>query len=152
MEEEGVKKPAKKERWRKEKRDERRKAAEAEKPRLGKEAEEQRVAVKELVATPTEEQKLEGEIVEGAASEEPSKGITRDAVLRKEDLKSDSSITKTRPSPLNLSSAVKPNASATLPVLVRARIVEDLDLISYPEGVTGPKPQLNVNSKKGTFR
>ena len=150
-EEGGVKKPAKKERWRKEKRKERRKAAEAEKPRLGKEAEKQRVGVKELAATPTKEQKLEGEIVEGAASEEPSKGA-RDTVSRKEDLKSDSSITKARPSPLNLFGAVKPNAPATLHVLARARIVEDLDLISHPEGVTGPKPQLNVNSKKGMFR
>ena len=72
--------------------------------------------------------------------------------VRKEDLKSYSSITQTRPSPLNLFGAVKPNAPATLPVLARARIVEDLDLISYPEGVTGPKPQLNANSKKGMFR
>ena len=31
--------------------------------------------------------------------------------------------------------------------LAIARIVEDLDHISYPKGVTGPKQGLNVNSK-----
>lgn len=32
-----------------------------------------------------------------------------------------------------------------------ARPIEDLGYISYPEGVTGPNPELNVNSKKGKF-
>ena len=36
--------------------------------------------------------------------------------------------------------------------LATVRIIEDLNRISYPEGVTGPRPELNVNSKKGKFK
>ena len=42
--------------------------------------------------------------------------------------------------------------AAALPALAAARMIEDLGYISYPEGVNGPKPELNVNSKKGKFR
>ena len=35
--------------------------------------------------------------------------------------------------------------------LATARPIEDLSHISYPEGVTSPNPELNVNSKKGKF-
>ena len=36
--------------------------------------------------------------------------------------------------------------------LATVRIIEDLSRISYPEGVTGPRPELNVNPKKGKFK
>ncbi|KAF9781652.1 eukaryotic translation initiation factor 4G1-domain-containing protein [Thelephora terrestris] len=36
--------------------------------------------------------------------------------------------------------------------LATARVIEDLSQISYPEGVMGPKPELNVKSEKGKFR
>lgn len=41
--------------------------------------------------------------------------------------------------------AAPPSALAT------ARPIEDLGHISYPEGVTSPNPELNLNSKKGKF-
>jgi len=32
-----------------------------------------------------------------------------------------------------------------------ARMIEHPDRTPYPEGVNGPKPELNVNSEKGKF-
>ena len=61
-------------------------------------------------------------------------------------------ITKTRPAPLDLSKPTKVLVAAPLPALAKARIIEYLDHISYPEGVNGPKPELNIDSKKGKFR
>jgi len=58
-------------------------------------------------------------------------------LLRKEGLKIDTSITKTRPGPP--------------PALTTAKFIDDLGHISYPDGVTSPKPELNVNSEKGKF-
>lgn len=55
---------------------------------------------------------------------------------------------RTRPGPLDLhgtTTATPPSA------LGAARMIEDLGLISYPEGIVGPKPELNVNSTKGKF-
>ena len=42
--------------------------------------------------------------------------------------------------------------AVSLSALAAARMIEDLGHISYPEGVSGPKPELNVNSKEGKFR
>lgn len=114
------------------------KSAEAEKPRLTKETEEWRIQV-------------EGEIIESPASEESPKEVW-DIFSRKEVLKIDASITKTHSSPLDLSNPTKNVVPVPLPALARARIIEDLGHISYPEGVTGPKPELNVNAKRGKFR
>ena len=36
--------------------------------------------------------------------------------------------------------------------LSTARFIEDLDRVSYPEGICNPKPELNANSKEGKFR
>ena len=38
------------------------------------------------------------------------------------------------------------------PIAKTAGIIEDLGRISYPEGVNGPKLELNVNLRKGKFR
>jgi hypothetical protein len=38
------------------------------------------------------------------------------------------------------------------PPSATANPIEDLDHTLYPEGVTSPKPELNVYSKKGKFR
>ena len=152
--EEEAKKAAEEERKRKEKEEEERKAAEAEKLRLAKEDEERRVREEEkrVTAKLAEEQKPEdGEIVESPASEEPPKEV-REVFSRKEGLKIDTSITKTRPGPLDLSGATKNVVAAPPSALATARIIEDLGHISYPDGVTSPKPELNVNSKKGKFR
>ena len=154
MEEEAKKAAAEEERMRKEREEEERKAVEAEKLRLAKEAEERRVQEEEkkVAARLAEEQKPEeGEIVESPTTEEPPKDA-REIVSRKEGLKIDTSITKTRPGPLDLSGATK-NVVAALPsALATARIIEDLGHVSYPEGVASPKPELNVNSKNGKFR
>ena len=50
------------------------------------------------------------------------------------------------------SSTTKNVVAGPLPTLAAARMIEDLGHISYPEGVNGPKPELNVNSKKGKFK
>lgn len=142
------------ERKRKEEEEEERKAAEAEKLRLAKEAEERRMQEEEkkVAAKLAEEQKPEeGEIVESPTPEEPPKEV-REVSSKKEGLKIDTSITKTRPGPLDLSGATKNVVAAPPSALATARIIEDLGHISYPEGVTSPKPELNVNSKKGKFR
>ena len=152
--EEEAKKAAEEERIRKEKEEEERKAAEAEKLRLAKEAEERRVKEEEkkVAAKLAEEQKPEeGEIIESPTSEEPPKEV-REVFSRKEGLKIDTAITKARPGPLDLSGATKNVAAAPPSALATARIIEDLGHISYPEGVISPKPELNVNSKKGKFR
>ena len=142
------------ERKRREKEEEERKAAEAEKLRLAKEAEDRRMREEEekVAAKIAEEQKREeGEIVESPASEEPPKDV-REVFSRKEALKIDTSITKTRPGPLDLSGATKNVVAAPPSALATARIIEDLDHISYPEGISSPKPELNANSKNGKFR
>ncbi|KAH9014803.1 eukaryotic translation initiation factor 4G1, eIF4E-binding domain-containing protein, partial [Lactarius deliciosus] len=36
--------------------------------------------------------------------------------------------------------------------LATARPIDDLNLISYPEGIKNPKAELNVNAQKGRFR
>lgn len=152
--EEEAKKAAEEEERKRKEEEEERKAAEAEKLRLAKEAEERRVKEEEerVAAKLAEDQKQEeGEIAESPTAEEPPKEV-REIFSRKEALKIDTSITKTRPGPLDLSGANK-NVVAALPsALATARVIEDLDHISYPEGISSPKPELNTNSKKGKFR
>jgi hypothetical protein len=36
--------------------------------------------------------------------------------------------------------------------LATARFIEDIDLITYPQGIKRPGVELNVNSQKGKFR
>src|SRR3984957_19239189 len=60
---------------------------------------------------------------------------------------------KKRPDPLNLSKAHKSNVVAPLPsALATARNIEDLGRVPYPEGVSSPKVELNINAKDGKFR
>ena len=152
--EEEARKAAEEEKKRKEREEEDRKAAEAERLRLAKEAEDRRVKEEEkkVAAKLAEEQKPEeGEIVDSPTAEEPPKEV-REVFSRKEGLKIDTSITKTRPGPLDLSGATKNVVAAPPSALATARIIEDLGHISYPDGITSPKVELNVNSKKGKFR
>ena len=37
-------------------------------------------------------------------------------------------------------------------LLVNARVIEDINAVSYPEGVVAPIPALNQNARKGKFR
>ena len=36
--------------------------------------------------------------------------------------------------------------------LATARLIEDIAVVSYPEGIKGPNPALNVNPRRGQFR
>jgi translation initiation factor 4G len=120
--------------------EEERKAAEAEKLRLAKEAEERRMKEEEkrVTAKLAEEQKPEdGEIVESPTSEEPPKEV-REVFSRKEGLKIDTSITKTRPGPLDLSGATKNVVAAPPSALATARIIEDLAISRTPTELLAP--------------
>jgi len=58
---------------------------------------------------------------------------------------------KKRPGPLDLSNTR--NASPSLPsALATARVIDDLGSVPYPEGISSPKMELNVNAKNGKFR
>ncbi|KAH9976149.1 eukaryotic translation initiation factor 4G1, eIF4E-binding domain-containing protein, partial [Lactifluus volemus] len=37
-------------------------------------------------------------------------------------------------------------------VLATARYIEDINCITYPEGIKCPKAELNINTQKGKFR
>jgi translation initiation factor 4G len=129
-------------RKRKEKEEKERKATEAEKLGLAEETEERRVAAKLAEKQKPEE----GEIVGNPTSKEPPKEV-KEVPPGKEGRKTKK--TRCRPDLIGMASL---NVSATPPfALVAAKIIEDLSHISYPEGVIGPKPELNVNSKKGGF-
>ena len=118
---------------------------------LDKEAEERGVGEGENVAVNlAEEQKLEeGEMVGGHTSETLSKD-PKEVASGNEGLETDTPTTKIYPGTLDISGLIKDLVAVPL-ASVTARIIEDLDLISYPEGITGPKQELNVNSKKGNF-
>ncbi|KAF8342638.1 uncharacterized protein EI90DRAFT_3149753 [Cantharellus anzutake] len=60
-----------------------------------------------------------------------------------------------RPTPghLDLSQATIRDAStAPVSALASARIIQDIESFSYPEGIKSPAPELNVNAEKGKFR
>jgi translation initiation factor 4G len=60
---------------------------------------------------------------------------------------------KSRPDPLNLTQATRSAVSPSLPsALATARNISDLSNVSYPEGISSPKPELNSNAKEGKFR
>ncbi|KDQ20084.1 hypothetical protein BOTBODRAFT_27505 [Botryobasidium botryosum FD-172 SS1] len=57
------------------------------------------------------------------------------------------------PGPLDLSST-RPSIPSTAPLsaLSTARLIDDLDSVSYPDGIKTPVKELNVNATKGKFR
>ena len=58
-----------------------------------------------------------------------------------------------RPGPLNLQTAITSNIAPALPsALATARHIEDINRITYPEGIKSPKVELNVNTQNGKFR
>lgn len=118
-----------------------------EKLRLDKEAEGRVMkGGRGVAAKLIEGQKPEGEIVGGPPSDE-----AKDPALMGEGLETDTSATKTSRDPLNLPDAMKGVVPVPPRALVMARIIEDLGLVTYPEGITRPKHELNMNSKKGKF-
>jgi Eukaryotic translation initiation factor 4G1 len=77
----------------------------------------------------------------------PSESLRIDTALPSLEL------TRKRPGPLNLQTTINTNTIPPLPsALATARFIEDINRISYPEGVKGPKAELNVNTEKGKFR
>jgi translation initiation factor 4G len=58
-----------------------------------------------------------------------------------------------RPGPLNLQTTIDSNIAPPLPsALATAPHIEDINRITYPQGIKSPKLELNVNTQKGKFR
>ena len=78
--------------------------------------------------------------------------------LEKEPLRIDTSLPspehpRKRPGPLNLQTTINSSIAPSLPsALATARHIEDINRITYPEGIKSPKVELNVNTQKGKFR
>jgi translation initiation factor 4G len=76
----------------------------------------------------------------------------------KEPLRIDTSIPspehqRRRPGPLNLQATINTNVAPPLPsALATARHIEDINRITYPQGIKSPRLELNVNTQKGKFR
>jgi len=64
----------------------------------------------------------------------------------------DSEHPRKRPSPLNLQTTINSNIAPPLPsALATARHIEDINRITYPQGIKSPKLELNVNTQNGKF-
>jgi translation initiation factor 4G len=78
--------------------------------------------------------------------------------LEKELLRIDTSLPshepqRRRPGPLNLQATINTSIAPPLPsALATARHIEDINCISYPQGIKSPRVELNVNTQKGKFR
>jgi translation initiation factor 4G len=58
-----------------------------------------------------------------------------------------------RPGPLNLQATINTTVAPPLPsALATARHIEDINRITYPQGIKSPRLELNVNTQKGKFR
>jgi hypothetical protein len=57
-----------------------------------------------------------------------------------------------RPKPLDLTYDKTMVAAKPPSVLARARFIDDLARVLYPEGFSSPKVELNINAKDGKFR
>ena len=58
-----------------------------------------------------------------------------------------------QPAPLDFQTAIDANIAPPLPsALANARHIEDINCITYPQGIKSPKLELNVNNQKGKFR
>jgi translation initiation factor 4G len=81
-----------------------------------------------------------------------------DKPSEKEPLRIDTSLPspepqRRRPGPLNLQATINTNIPPSLPsALATARHIEDINRITYPQGIKSPRLELNVNTQKGKFR
>ncbi|KAM6502560.1 Armadillo-type fold [Amanita muscaria] len=127
--------------------EERRKAEEdrALKQKQEEEAKAQMPTVDDAVMT--EEQAKEDEVTqEPEEGELPSKDDAKER--SREALRIDTALSeKRRPGPLDLSGTRPPPSPLAL-----ARPLGNLDSITYPKGISSPKPELNVGAKEGKFR
>ena len=108
-----------------------------------------RKAEEEKKAIEEEKRQRDGGVIESPIFKTSPKRLGK---ILKEALEIDTPIAKACSGPLDLPNATRDMISAPPSALAAARIIEDLGHISYPEGVDGPKPELNVNSRKGKFR
>jgi len=107
---------------------------------------------KSVAAELVEERMLEeGGFVRDSTFAEPSSKEATVATSRNEGPETDTPTTKTHPVTLNFLDAMKDVVTIPPSALATTRIIEDLGLITYPEGITGPKQELNVSLKKGKF-
>lgn len=124
-------------------------AKEAEKLRLDQEAQRQ-LEESEAPQDGKADEQEEGEIVEeGLPTPIP------DAKERgKESLRIDTKASALRrhPGHLDLTDAKKSTIPAPQSALATARVISDINAVSYPEGVSSPNPALNENAKDGKFR
>ncbi len=59
---------------------------------------------------------------------------------------------KRHPGNLDLTDAKKTNIPAPRSALATARVISNINAVTYPEGVSSPNPALNRNAKEGKFR
>ena len=82
----------------------------------------------------------------------PAKPLDKEA-LRIDTFLSSPEHQRKRPGPLNLQATINTNVAPPLPsALATARHIEDINHITYPQGIKSPRLELNVNTQKGKFR
>ncbi|KIJ07925.1 hypothetical protein PAXINDRAFT_18908 [Paxillus involutus ATCC 200175] len=104
----------------------------------------------------------EGEVTEnGELTEPPVNGnsVSKPAEGQKEALQIDTSsmppplgVRRRRPGPRDISAAKRENSVTPLSALAMVKNIERLQDVHYPEGVRGPKEDLNKDAKNGKFR
>ncbi len=93
-----------------------------------------------------------------SSSPAPVLGESPPKPSEKESLRIDTSLPspehqRKRPGPLNLQATINTNVAPPLPsALATARHIEDINRITYPQGIKSPRVELNVNTQKGKFR
>jgi hypothetical protein len=107
-----------------------------------------------------EEERLESEAEKAriTQAEEERKQQLEDALKAEEGLEADDAVHT--PSPANESQepedgeASQPGKFSSPPSspLLTARVIENLNEVAYPEGIMGPKVELNANVRDGRFR
>jgi len=70
----------------------------------------------------------------------------------KDKVKENLRISTNYPGNLDLTDAKKTNIPAPQSALATARVISDINAVTYPEGVSSPNPALNQNAKEGKFR
>ncbi|CCM03917.1 uncharacterized protein FIBRA_06068 [Fibroporia radiculosa] len=129
-------------------------------------AEKAKAALEELEESePQQAEAEEGEVeepdeIQPALPETPE--VTDDSKeksVEKNSLRIDTAVSvpdlqrRRHPGPLDLSSAKSQPVPQPLPsALATARVIEDINSVSYPEGIRSPKVELNVNARHGKFR
>ena len=125
------------------------KQAEAERLRLEQKEAERKAAVAEAQVDARPE-KEDGEIDEESDTSSPA--ATQDGKDRvKEGLRISTNF-KRHPGNLDLTDAKKANIPAPQSALATARVISNINAVTYPEGVSSPNPALNQNAKEGKFR